>query len=1205
MISGKVLALGVQEPVPDVLVVAYDLDEQRLQQLRATTGPDAASQLPQGFWDMLQSDRLGSVLTDDRGRFELAFEDELFRRRDAGAPRPDLMLFVMAPEDTRPDSFVAQEPWQRIVHFSHAVRSGAGRKEAYVIRVPRERLDHFGIPYGPTARPSEPAELPVDPQRLVATLGRRLTASAAIEAHPTFQSLFGERRTLATVKAARARDVIKELTQRETPTATGPYAIRPEDRAHVQRSVLEQGLTRLRDRGLPLLIPLNENEAEELEAHPERAAELAERRGEAPDLVRIRSLLEACLARQQCTAVHAGNGSGRPPPAGPDGDGGAPGDGPAPLPPVEAGHTAVLSRVLGQINALEGYAPFTRAQRSDVDRLQQTLAALKLKSGPADVASFHDFHTLQIAFKSVWERVYGDGLYGDAAELYEHWVEVRKYCGLEEPTATALAEFRSLRDLVAAVERDLSAAAGLSNRTGTLPDWEGTPTDAPGGVGVHAVGARRGRRGSVRVRSPGGDSAAPRGRVVVRPPSDREGGVVVAPAGQPREDEPDHLLLRVQRLIEGLAARLSEPYAFDVFAPNTFNFGILVTYRQRWEPETYQAGELVATVPLAPGEKRSFTAKQVIKQSRAEKEIQNALSSHRGETSQTARADAQIVEKASTSTNFRQTAQGSFSLGGFAQLGSTTEFGVNQAQESEKRKGDFREAVRSAAEEYKRERTVEIQASTDQESETTRTGELANPNNEITVTYLFYELQRRYRISEQLHRARPVILVAQDVPSPDQIDEDWLLAHDWILRRVLLDDALRKPLDYLRDSIAGDELAVAVLRASWEQNLVAVDRIARQLEARGQLRDEVRTRVIELLQGVQEDTTGRDVAAAILSGGLSLFFGGGGGGASLEQAKEAANRELEFTDAEYAEVESRLRQAISALEHSTEKYVTALRDQLNRRVAVDQLRVHVKENILHYMQAIWSHEPSDQRFFRLYNQQVPWMGLERTASASVVREPPPSSTDLHDTGGLLRLLFTPGPDAARSFLRIPPLFRLMPQLRPLVEVAELDNLLGFKGNYMIFPLKAGNPLTDYMMQDYRRDELLGVLDPDESGNVTAKELEEVLHCVEHDEALTAEDRGRIRALLCERLLSTRRDAETVVVPTGQLFIEALPGSHAVLEDYKLFHRVLDVKKVEAEIRGVELENLRRADRLLSGEREDPEIDKLVRIEGGARVDVET
>jgi hypothetical protein len=44
-----------------------------------------------------------------------------------------------------------------------------------------------------------------------------------------------------------------------------------------------------------------------------------------------------------------------------------------------------------------------------------------------------------------------------------------------------------------------------------------------------------------------------------------------------------------------------------------------------------------------------------------------------------------------------------------------------------------------------------------------------------------------------------------------------------------------------------------------------------------------------------------------------------------------------------------------------------------------------------------------------------------------------------------------------------------------------------------------------------------------------------------------------------------------------------------------------VKKVQAEVRGAEFENLRAAARLLAGEREDPSIEKKVVIEGGANV----
>ena len=63
-------------------------------------------------------------------------------------------------------------------------------------------------------------------------------------------------------------------------------------------------------------------------------------------------------------------------------------------------------------------------------------------------------------------------------------------------------------------------------------------------------------------------------------------------------------------------------------------------------------------------------------------------------------------------------------------------------------------------------------------------------------------------------------------------------------------------------------------------------------------------------------------------------------------------------------------------------------------------------------------------------------------------------------------------------------------------------------------------------------------------------------------------------------------------------IEALPGKHPVMEDFKLAHRALDVKKVQADVRSQELENLRRAARVLGGDLTDPRVDKNITITGG-------
>jgi hypothetical protein len=284
--------------------------------------------------------------------------------------------------------------------------------------------------------------------------------------------------------------------------------------------------------------------------------------------------------------------------------------------------------------------------------------------------------------------------------------------------------------------------------------------------------------------------------------------------------------------------------------------------------------------------------------------------------------------------------------------------------------------------------------------------------------------------------------------------------------------------------------------------------------------------------------------------------------------------------------------AVTALQGAVDKLSAAVKEHYARVNEVDRLRVHVKDNILYYMQAIWSHEPPDQRFFRLYNLDVPMITAD---TAGVV-------VDIYTE---IRAQFDPLARAYPAFASLPmPPISLSTQ--KLVEVADLDNLLGFKGNYMMFPLKTNNYLTLHMMQDYLEvgDEIL-VRDPDESGNYTAAEIQEMAACVyKKDPGAFEKSRDGFKKMLIDRLSSPRGDSDRVVIPTTSLYIEALVGTHPLLEDFKLIHRALDVKKVQAEVRHAELENVRLAARALKGKDDDPDIDKKILIESNGQIAIQ-
>src|SRR5439155_7625261 len=233
-----------------------------------------------------------------------------------------------------------------------------------------------------------------------------------------------------------------------------------------------------------------------------------------------------------------------------------------------------------------------------------------------------------------------------------------------------------------------------------------------------------------------------------------------------------------------------EPYAFDVLAPDTYYFGLMITYRQKWEPGPYQAGDLVSTIPLAPGESRKFSKKRVIKETVARKVAERSSQQRSVQTAETSRAESEIMTRATTATNFKMTTHGAFNIG-IGSFDVTNETGANNELVSSSNKKAFHEATLTAAEEYRLERTMEVDTTASVETGETTSGEISNPNHEVTVTYLFYELQRRFKVSEYLYRVLPVILIAQDVPEPHEIDEAWLIQNQWILSRVLLDESFR------------------------------------------------------------------------------------------------------------------------------------------------------------------------------------------------------------------------------------------------------------------------------------------------------------------------------------------------------------------------------------------------------------------------------
>lgn len=1171
-ILGKVVLKETGLGVPDLLVVIFDIDPNTQPEEARASGVTIAvpSVIP-------QADRLGSVLTERNpaqpernGSFSLTYEDEEFRIRNADEKRPDLLLMVFAPEEP------GQDPSAQILFTSPVLRQNAGRTESYLIRIPAKKLEEAGI-----SVPIASSLMAEEPNAVIHNMTQVVTQRSIIEKE--VQKIAGKQVAAARQKSQK---IEAEIESRFIEKLTGVPAQLAErlnfvppggDVEKVAYNTLNKSIekdfnTRPAVAGY-IVIPdadverfkdangnlRNDIAPGEIEPYIFGSADDSER---PMSLVRedpVALLCETLSANPDPLGDASGDGgthtNGHTQPG--DTDGGGSGNG-------SNGHATAedISRYIGNLmNRLtppEDLIALGSNKRPTNDDVHNDIQDFTLHTGPADVPALYDFHNLQIAFDYVWQQAIDEGVIQTGSELSRQLMDMGgDPLGAMQNGHDPVKVLRSELNNVQVAHAGLNASGISFRHPGVIymrkNDPDGIPDPAPG---PHP---RPGRP----------DIVAPFPEVAVL---------------EPRRPRQPHELLD---LLEEL---LGQRYKFETYAPGSVNFGLLVTYRQMWKLQNHQVGDLVKTITLSPKETRKVSSKRTVRKERSVKEMENNLRVRKDESSDTMRDEAEIVRKAVGKTNFTLTADGSYNIG-ISKGDSKSTFGKDAETTSQEVKKSFREAVMKAALEYRDEHNITVDTKDSFDQEVTESAEISNPNDELTVTYLFYELQRRFKISEHIHRLTPVVLVGMEVPNPGRKAVDQiLLTHSWIINRVLLDDRYRAPLDYLCTRIVGDELAlremyqtVTKLREIVDEMKKKLAVIVGQVEVRNSTLEKALEKRAALVASESTEGMGEKVWEWAVGSGDDEAIEA----ARLreEGAREAYDKAVRERDALLDE----LRSESAALNAATGTYAKAYAEHSNHLLEIAGLRVHFKENMLFYMQAIWSFTFQDQIFFMLHKLKAPKLSSTvKTYSvapaavvpASIVVKPGHTVLEVHATVKLKS-----GLDPAEDFVT-------------LAEIADLDSPLGYKGNYMIFPLKKSNALTDFMMMPYVDSEL-GLHDPDELGNWTPEDFTKYVACLKAN--LPAGEFDEVKDQLREqymRILSApRRAKDEVVVPTGSLFIEALPGAHPILEDFKLLHRVVDVKKVHAEVRKLEMENIRYAARILSGEREDPEIEKKIMVEG--------
>jgi hypothetical protein len=157
--------------------------------------------------------------------------------------------------------------------------------------------------------------------------------------------------------------------------------------------------------------------------------------------------------------------------------------------------TAKLVKENVDLQMATATSPESQLRYSVPDRADQlknvhtNIQTFELRAGPSDVTSYHDFHNLQIAFEDVWTEMFDPRLAVLGKQLYEEYVRLKSFTGVddgEDPTINTIDDLRHLMDEV----RDFSRLTVITIPPALQPDAGGKGNAASGG------GGSSGRNGS-------------------------------------------------------------------------------------------------------------------------------------------------------------------------------------------------------------------------------------------------------------------------------------------------------------------------------------------------------------------------------------------------------------------------------------------------------------------------------------------------------------------------------------------------------------------------------------------------------------------------------------------------------------------------------------------------------------------------------------
>jgi hypothetical protein len=305
--------------------------------------------------------------------------------------------------------------------------------------------------------------------------------------------------------------------------------------------------------------------------------------------------------------------------------------------------------------------------------------------------------------------------------------------------------------------------------------------------------------------------------------------------------------LALQEFVLRQVVRLSDvPQGFGV--PAGIKAAYVDEYKVSWFSLGHSLGEILYSLPLAPGETVKLAVidwswDSLTKRDEITKLTEEILhQTHRDRTiTETVKAGLKELQHGSS---FMGGAAGASGGSGGANLGvvglgaavgntwslggstATSDGSRDLAAENVQRLNDSFSQASSSQRELNS--TVVIQAR-QEEKESIQTRTFSNYNHSHTLTVLYYEVLRHYRVTVEWVRRRPAVLLKLPVRLAT-LDDPTLVKHRFLLERFLLDPTLKGGFDALekRDSIANHQTVhginpAAPVPAPWWEGTVELE----------------------------------------------------------------------------------------------------------------------------------------------------------------------------------------------------------------------------------------------------------------------------------------------------------------------------------------------------------------------------------------------